>query len=330
MKAGKLSESVMKRSIFKQLHTKRDEVMWAGGIGIDNAAVSVEADEMVILSTEPVTADLQDSSFLAVCAALNNVACSGAIPVGILVTLLIPTTYNEQQLRDITKDIDSVCQRANVQVLGGHTEVTRVVHGPVISVTGVGKVKKEHAVTCKNIKPGMDILVTKWIGLEGTAILAKEKAAELSTRFSIPFIDKAKSYWQYIPIWSEAAVAIKSGAGAMHDISEGGIFGALWEMAQTAGVGLEIELKKIPIRQETVEICEFFDINPYKLISGGSMLLAAEDGKPLQEALMEAGIPAVIIGKTTAGNDRVLLSGEERRFLETTQTDEIHKVIERK
>ena len=98
-------------------------------------------------------------------------------------------------------------------------------------------------------------------------------------------------------------------------------------MAQAAGVGLEIELKKIPIRQETVEICEFFDINPYKLISGGCMLIAAKNGEQLQGMLEKQGIPASLIGSTTSGNDRVLLNGEERRFLEHAQTDEIHKVI---
>ena len=121
----------------------------------------------------------------------------------------------------------------------------------------------------------------------------------------------------------EAAVASKSGASAMHDVSEGGIFGALWELANSAGVGLEIDLKKIPIRQETIEICEFFDLNPYKMLSGGSLLIAAEDGNEVVRELEKASIPAVVIGKATDSNDRVLISDDERRFLETTQTDEL-------
>jgi hydrogenase maturation factor len=97
-------------------------------------------------------------------------------------------------------------------------------------------------------------------------------------------------------------------------------------MGQCSGVGLEIDLKKIPIRQETIEICEFFDLNPYKLLSGGSLLMASEDGNALVRALGKSGICATIIGKATEGNDRVLISGEERRFLETTQTDELWKL----
>ena len=109
---------------------------------------------------------------------------------------------------------------------------------------------------------------------------------------------------------------MKSGVRAMHDVTTGGIFGALWELAEASGVGLDITLKKIPIRQETVEICEFFDINPYQIASGGSLLMAAEDGNRLVMDLVKEGIPAVVVGKATAGNDRVLINEEERRFLE--------------
>ena len=157
----------------------------------------------------------------------------------------------------------------------------------------------------------MDILVSKWIGIEGTSIIAKEKEEELKTHFAVPFIEHAKALDAYISVQSEAAVAVTSGVSAMHDVTEGGIFGALWEMAEASGVGLEIDLKKIPIRQETVEVCEFFGVNPYLLISSGCMLMAT------------------IIGKATAGNDRVLLNEDERRFLEPPKTDELYKVIGR-
>ena len=152
---------------------------------------------------------------------------------------------------------------------------------------------------------------------------------ELKTHFAVPFIEKAKALDAYISVQSEAAVAVTSGVSAMHDVTEGGIFGALWEMAEASGVGLEIDLKKIPIRQETVEVCEFFGVNPYLLISSGCMLMAAQDGNHLVRELEKAGIKATIIGKATAGNDRVLLNEDERRFLEPPKTDELYKVIGR-
>lgn len=326
MKAGKLPESVMERTVFRQLHSRRTDVRIRPAIGLDYSAIDVAEDEMVALSCDSVTEAADYAAGTAVIAALNDVACSGAYPVGVLISLLLPTSSNEQQLRDIIKEIDEACQKADVEVLGGHTEVTRAVQKPLITATGVGKVKQANLLDNRRIEPGMDIVATKWIGLEGTAILAAEKEEELLTRFSVPFIDKAKKYIEYMPVWPEAAVAAQSGAGGLHDVSEGGIFGALWEMAEAAGVGLEIDLKKIPIRQETVEICEFFDINPYKLISGGCMLIVTRDGERLQRQLKREGIFSSLIGRTTNGNDRVLLSGEERRFLEKMQTDEIHKM----
>ena len=126
----------------------------------------------------------------------------------------------------------------------------------------------------------------------------------------------------------EAKIALQHGVHAMHDVTEGGIFGALWEMGAASGVGIVADLDKIPIRQETIELCEVFDINPYLLISSGCMLIGCENGNLLVERLQEAGIPAAVIGRATEGNDRVIRSGEETRFLEPAGSDELYKIYE--
>ena len=285
MKAGKLSESILKRSVLRQLH---NSAVRAPGVGIDFGAVDASAGKQIVTAEACRAFDTFPEA--GVYAALNNLVCSGA-------------------------------------VLGGHTEVLRTVTSPQLIVQAVGEADRELFVTAAGAQPDMDVIVTKWVGLEGTAILATEHREELSARYAQPFLDKAAKYIDYLSIRSEAAVAAKSGVAAMHDLSEGGVFGALWELGQCSGVGLEIELKKIPIRQETIEICEFFDLNPYKLLSGGSLLLAAADGNALVHAIRQAGGEAVIIGRTIDSNDRVLINGEERRFLETTQTDELWNMV---
>ena len=126
----------------------------------------------------------------------------------------------------------------------------------------------------------------------------------------------------------EGRIAAQMGATAMHDVTEGGIYGALWEMAEASGVGLEIDLKAIPIRQETVELCEVMGLNPYYLISSGSMLIATDHGHDLVRELQKAGIHASVAGKVTRGNDRVVLNGEDRAFLERPRTDELYKIYE--
>ena len=324
MKIGKVPENVLKRSVLKQIHTKRPEVVLGADVGEDCAAVKLAEDETLVLSTDPITGTAQDIGTLAIQITANDLASSGAEPVGVLLTILLPPKVREIALKRIMTQVEEACAEAGIQIMGGHTEVTPVVTQPVITVCGVGKVKDGRIISTAGAKPGMDILVSKWIGIEGTSILAKEKEEQLLSRFS----EKAKKLDAYISVLSEAAVAVRSGVSAMHDVTEGGIFGALWEMAEASGVGLEIDLKKIPIRQETVEVCEFFGINPYKLISSGCMLMAAEDGNTLVRELEKEGIPATIIGKAIEGNDRVLLNEDEKRFLEPPKTDELYEVME--
>ena len=326
MKAGKLSESVLKRSVLRQLYTEGEAMLVQPAVGMDFGAAAIRAGESVIAATAVRCLGGAVLPAAGVYAALNNLVCSGARPLGIMTGLLLPTSCSENELRDRMAAVREVCEKEKLPVLGGHTEVVRSVTEPVLTVHAIGAVEKEKLITAAAVRPGMDILVTKWIGLEGTLILARQREEELRSRYAQPFIDRAKKYADYLSVRSEAAVAAQSGVAAMHDISEGGIFGALWEMGQCSGVGLEIDLKKIPIRQETVEICEFFDVNPYKLVSGGSLLMAADDGNALVQAITRTGGTAAVIGKATDSNDRVLINGEERRFLETTQTDELWKI----
>lgn len=327
MKVGKVPENVLKRSVMKQLHYTRDEVVLGPGIGEDCAAIALEPDEIMVMSTDPITGTTKDVGRLAIQITANDLASSGAEPIGVMLTILLPDGTREIALKRIMEQMEGACRDAHIQILGGHTEVTKTVNQPVVSVTGVAKAKRGQLVTTAGVEPGMDILLTKWIGIEGTTILAKERETELKEFFPGKFVDTAISFEQYLSVVPEAAVAVKSGVRAMHDVTEGGIYGALWEMAEASGVGLEIDLKRIPIRQETVEICEYFDINPYGLISSGAMLMAAEDGETLVEALHRTGIEATLIGKATEGNDRVIMRGEEKRFLEPPKTDELYRVL---
>ena len=174
--------------------------------------------------------------------------------------------------------------------------------------------------------PGDDLVVTKWVGLEGTSILARTKEEVLTERLPREMIETAQAFDQYLSVVEDAKVAMEVGVTAMHDVTEGGVFGALWEMAEASGVGIEVDLKKIPIRQETIEVCEVFDLNPYLLISSGAMLISTQHGARLVEMLKKAGIPASVIGYATDSNDRIVWNGEERRFLEPPKIDELYKV----
>ena len=326
MKIGKVSETVLKRSIFKQIHTKRDEVLLGAGVGEDCAAVKLSPGEIFVISTDPITGTVKDVGMLAIQITANDLASSGAEPVGVMLTVLLPEEIEEEDIREMMRQVEEACAHFHIQVMGGHTEVTRAVTQPVISVTGVGKVREDRLVSTAGAKPGQDILVTKWIGIEGTSIIAKEKEKELLERFSQAFVDTAKGFDQYLSVLPDSRIAVEHGVSAMHDVTEGGIYGARWEVAEASGIGLEIDLKAIPIRQETIEICEYFELNPYYLISSGCMLMAADQGHDLVRKLEAAGIPAAVIGKATDGKARRIWNGGEESYLERPKTDELYKI----
>ena len=327
MKIGKVSENVLKRTILKGIKNTREEVLIGAALGEDCAVLQLKEDEVYVTTTDPITGTATDIGRLAVNVAVNDLAAEGAEPIGLLCTALLPENYKESRLKNIREQYKEACASLGLQPLGGHTELTTAVNRPVLNITAVGKAKKGALTPTSNAKPGMDIIVTKWVGLEGTSILAKEKEAELLTRYPRPLIEEAKGFDAFLSVLPEARIAVNNGAVAMHDITEGGVFGALWELAQSAGVGIEVDLKKIPIRQETVEVCEFFDLNPYCLISSGAMLIVAENGYDCAKAIEEAGIPAVVIGKTTDNNDKAVLNEGEKRFLEAPKPDELYKVL---
>ncbi|SFA99075.1 Hydrogenase maturation factor [Acetitomaculum ruminis DSM 5522] len=329
MEIGKVPETVLKRSIIKQIKNQRSEVLLGSGVGEDCAALKLLEDEVFVVSTDPITASDKDMGKLAINITANDLASAGAEPVAVMLTFLLPPATLEEDIKELMTQIQLECQRLNIQTIGGHTEITDAVNKPVISVTGIGKVQESKLISTAGAKSGQDVVVTKWIGIEGTAILAREFEDELKKKYPEEFIDRAKELNRYLSVLKEAATAVKFGVSAMHDITEGGVFGALWEMSQASGVGLTVDLKKIPIRQETVEICEYFEINPYKLISSGSMLIAADNGHDLVSLLEKEGISASVIGKFTDSNDRVFLNNDERGFLEPPKTDEIYSVYKR-
>jgi len=328
MEIGKVPENVLKRSVYKKLTVKRPEVLVHSGIGEDCSILSA-GEDAIVLSTDPITGTAKDIGKLAFHVTANDIASSGAELIGMLLTIIFPPENTEEELRQIMDDITSLAAEYEVEILGGHTEVSAAVTQTLVSVTGVGKMPKDRIIKTGGVKPGQDIVVTKWVALEGTSILAAEKEEMLKEHLPAELVKEAREFSKYLSVVPDAKCAMDVGVSAMHDVTEGGIFGALWEIAEASGVGLEIDLKKIPIRQETIEVCEVFDINPYMLISSGAMLIATDYGSRLVEELKKAGIHSAIVGFATEGNDRVIVNGDEKRFLEPPKTDELFRALEK-
>lgn len=328
MKIGKLPEPVLIRSVLKEVQHRRPEVLVGPAVGQDCAVLEPAKGDVLVFSSDPITGTIKDMGSHSVHITANDLAASGAEPLGIMVTILLTPETEEAQLKEMMRGLESACEELNIEVMGGHTEITDVVKQPIISITGVGRIKKEEVLTTSAAKPGQDVVITKWIGLEGTSIAAKEKEEKLLERFAPSFVETAKRFDRYLSVVPEAKIAKAWGVSAMHDITEGGVFGALWEMGSGSGAGLDIDLKKIPIRQETVEVCEVLGLNPYILMSSGSMLITTDDGFGLVRKLEQVGIHAAVVGKVTDSNDRILRNGEDTRYLDKPQSDELYKIKE--
>lgn len=339
MKNGKVSESIFKRSILKHIKTKRNEVVNGAGLGVDCAIFAlsdidksadsymVTAMEQAVVKIETDTdkgAPLRISMEHLIQRCVNRLAAGGAECFAVTLALMMPKSTEEYRIKQMVLDARKICGALNIQIAGVDTKVMEVVKESVVTVTGYGKLWDVSYVKRQNPKPGQDIVLTKCIGLEGTAMLAQENREKLLQRYPAYLIDEAASFQQFLSLIPEAATAVKSGVGAMHNASEGGIFAALWELAERSGVGLTIDLKKIPLRQETVEVCECCNCNPYELLCGGCMIMTTEDGLGLVEALRQENIPATVIGKITDSNDRIILNGDEVRYMDRPKTDAIY------
>ncbi len=356
MKSGKISVNVLKRSVFKQIRAKREEVVNGAGMGADCAVFTFADGDMTVSCVQEAPVAVQeDSAFLREAAEIaqeaggaefsgksgnyfaerrtmaqliqkcaNNLAAKGAEPVAVLITLLLPENTEEPDIKKLMAEADGACQELHMQIAGGQTRVTTAVKVPCGVVTGIGKISKETHHRLRGAAPGQDVVISKWIGLEGTSLLARQYGELLSERLPVYFVEEAAGFDRLLSVVPEAATAVKSGVCAMHDVSEGGIFGALWELAEGAGVGLTIDLKKLPLRQETVEVCECCNVNPYELLSGGCLLMTCEDGSALVSALRTEGIAAVTVGKVTDSNDRILVNEDEVRYLDRPKVDQIY------
>ena len=178
------------------------------------------------------------------------------------------------------------------------------------------------------LKPGDELIVAGPVAAEGTAWIAENYHDRLREVFSERFLEDAGKLPEVYgtgmkkennKVWKMAEA---SGASARYLMGEGGFLSALWKMAEASGVGLSADLRSVPIRQETIEICEIFDVNPYKLLSGGSILLGIQGGDAFVQELRREGIMAAVIGQTNSGNDRLLYSGGNARDLERPAEDE--------
>lgn len=329
MKTGKLDSKLLEEIVFKHLSHKRPEVITRAGIGEDCAVIDF-GDYDCVLSTDPITGAVSDIGRLAVHISCNDIASKGIEPLGMLLACMLPEGITIEEIDTIMAQAGEAATELNIEIIGGHTEVTAAVNTPVIVSTALGRALKGQVQGAANMKAGDFVLMTKGAGIEGAGIIASDFSHELEAVLSKEEIEEALSLLEQVSVVKEGVIAGSIGTSGMHDITEGGVLGAVWEMCQVSGKGSVIEYEKIPINPVVMKICKHFNIDPLRLISSGSMLIVAppENREKIEKAIRAAGIEVSCIGEV---NDRegecILIKDGKMQIIDPPGSDELYKVV---
>ncbi len=317
---GKVPTKILEEIVFKNLGAKRDDVVLKPSIGED-AAIVKAGNEILAISTDPITGAEEWLGWLAVHVSANDIATRGIQPRWFNSIILLPKNSTTKLIEKICTQMDKAAQQLNIAITGGHCEITPGIEHPIVTGCAVGVADNGKYVTSSGAKTGDRIILTKGAGIEGTAILASDRKQELQQIFNKSFVQKAEKFFEKISVVKDALTAFKTGGvSAMHDPTEGGVAGGLHELADAANIGFTVYEEKIFVPEETQKICAHFNIDPMQLISSGSLLITAQKEKTNQiiNKLTKNGVQASIIGdiiEPEKGRNFVTKTGEKTELV---------------
>ncbi|MCD6432256.1 AIR synthase family protein [Candidatus Bathyarchaeota archaeon] len=307
---GKIPVEILRDTVFRNLGVKRKEVILGPSVGFDGAVLDI-GDKSLIVSIDPITGAVERIGWLAVNINANDVATFGVKPEFLFSCILLPEGADRETVETICAQMDKAARELEIAIAGGHCEVTPGIKNPIVVGCIMGLTEKGSYVTAGGAKPGDKLILTKSAGIEGTAILASDRESQLRKAVDSSTLKRAKEFFKKISVVKEAILAFKTGGvHAMHDPTEGGVLGGIYEMTDASNVGVKVFEEKIPVEQETVEICEFFQVDPLQLISSGALLVSVDSNlaDKIVETLKTHGIEASVIGEfLESSSKRVLI-----------------------
>lgn len=325
MRPGKVTPSELRRQIFPYLGLRSDVLVHAA-VGQDCAVIDF-GPSVCVVTTDPITASGAHVGRLAVHVACNDLAATGAEPVGLLFTLLLAEATAEADLERIVREGGEAAKALGVEIVGGHTEVTPGIERTIVVVAGIGRAPRNGFVSADGGRPGHTVVLTKGAGIEGTAILAADLAARLSATVDGATLARARAFIERISVVPEGRIGARCGAAAMHDVTEGGVVTGVWELAEASRCGVRLDADAVPVAPETRAICDALGADPLALIGSGAMVIAVSDPGPLHRELAQAGIPSATIGVLT-DRERTIVRGGRTQALVPPERDELWRLLE--
>jgi len=332
---GKL-RAAMLQAFLDQHPVKDPRVVVGPRIGEDAAVIDL-GDRYLVATADPITFATDEIAWYALQVNANDVAVRGARPRWFLATLLLPEgRTTDATVEKLFAELHAACEELGVALVGGHTEVAHGLERAVVAGTMLGEVARDRLVTTGGARVGDAVVLTKGVPLEGAAIIAREREAELLALGVRPaVIRRARGLLRTpgLSVLPEAELACEvAPVHAMHDPTEGGIATALHELAEAAGVGLRIDADRITVLPEGRELCAAFGLDPLGTIASGALLLtlAPGDAALVIHALAREGIDSHFIGQVVPRAEGVtLVAGGRRDPLPEFPRDEITKLFER-
>ena len=313
---GKLQPDVLKRNVLDFTGALRGDLLVGGGIGEDAALIKVP-DGILVAASDPVTGAEKNAGSLLVHINANDLACKGADPAWLIATLIVPDKLGVKFISEIMKEIHETCKGLNIAIAGGHTELTSKYSEPVISGTMLGMTRYE--LSAKKIQSGDFILATGHAGLEGMSIIANDREDLFAKIFTNDEIQIIKSWGRDFSVVRPAKI-LREFARYMHDPTEGGINGALYEIQEGSGLGIEIFNDDIPISELTLRASRGLNFDCMNLISSGMLIavIPPENIENAQAELKKSGIDSQIIGRFNKNSAKISFDTHEElwRILE--------------
>ncbi len=336
---GKISPAIFSELIFPRLGAKNDQILVGPQHGVDvgiveigNKAVSFTCDPVFIVPEY----GWERAAWFAIHILVSDAVTCGLKPKFLSIDLNLPMEMTKAELELVWDTMHRECERLGISVICGHTARYENCHYPMVggaTVIGVGG--KDEYVTPKMARAGDKIIITKGPAIEATGILATMFLRLIEEQFGLDFSQRAQQIFYKMSVVEDAMTAVgvgirDDGISAMHDATECGIWGGLYELAQAAGLGVRIEKEKIVVEECVKEICSYFGIDPYASISEGTLIIACREHKAQKvvEVLTQKGIKASIVGELTKPEKGlVLVEGRKEKRLEHPIVDPFWKAF---
>ncbi len=305
-KIGKIDLDTFDSFLLRRLGKKDETVIVPPLTGVDSAVIDIGNDKVLIIAEDPILAIPKQPwemfGWYTVHIGASDVAVMGVKPRYMTYSLLMPPDTKDNDFRTIVNAIHEAALELDIAIVGGHTGYYPGFAAPTIGgVTVFAVSDKDSYVTPAGAKPGDDVIMTKGPAIETTGILAVIRERELLERYPSSLVEKAKALCKQMTVVKDAMIASIVGVHAMHDATEGGVIGGLFEIANASGVGMEIDESLFVYPEEVRMVCEAFNIDPVAAIAEGTLLITADHANSAEilSRLKSAGINASVIGKVT-------------------------------